>query len=488
MQYPLVESKMIKPLDILNERKKSISDCYNNIASQRNKWIEKNRYYYNYVKKILNFIVEPQSSVLQIKCETGYFLNAVNPKYGLGVDCSAKMVEIAKNNYPHLDFEVQDLENINTTQRFDYILLINALGDVVDIQKMLNRIKFIADSKTRIVIINYNHLWQPIINLAALLKLKMNQPTQNWLSLNDIDNLLHLTGFESVKKTNFILFHKYIPFFSNFLNNIIARLPIIQKLCFNHAIIARKNISRHNYSDFSVSVIIPCKNERGNVLNAVDRIPEMGKFTEIIFCDDRSDDGTAEEVLKVMGQYPNKNIKLICGPGINKARNVWAGFEKAHGDILMILDADLAVIPEELPYFFEAIVEGKGEFINGSRMIYPMQEDAMRSFNILGNKLFSLLFSYLLGQRIKDTLCGTKVLWRNDYYRIKNHIGCWGVEDLWGDYDLLFGATKLNLKIIDLPVHYFERIYGETKMKKVIYNGLRMLRIYLAALEKLKFV
>ena len=474
-------------IDILNDRKKYITDCYDNIAIERDRWIEKNKYYYNYVKKVLNFIVEPQSRVLQIKCETGYFLNAVNPKYGLGIDCSAKMIEIAKNNYPYLDFEVQDLECIDTTQKFDYILLINALGDVIDIQKLLGRIKSIANFQTRIVIVNYNYLWQPIINLATLLKLKMKQPVQNWLSLNDIDNLLFLAGFERIKKTNFILFHKYIPFFSYFFNDVVARFPIMQKLCFNHAIVARKNIRREDYSNYSVSVIIPCKNERGNILNAAQRVPEMGKGTEIIFCDDRSEDGTAEEVQKAISQYSTKNIKLVHGPGINKAKNVWTGFENAQGDILMVLDADLTVIPEELPYFFEAIVEGKGEFINGSRMIYPMQENAMKSFNVLGNKLFSLLFSYLLEQRIKDTLCGTKVLWRNDYHRIKNYIGYWGGEDAWGDYDLLFGATKLNLKIIDLPVHYFDRTYGETKMKKIIYNGLKMLRIYLVALKKLKF-
>ena len=154
----------------------------------------------------------------------------------------------------------------------------------------------------------------------------------------------------------------------------------------------------------------------------------------------------------------------------------------------MILDADLTVIPEELPLFFNAIVEGRGEFINGSRLVYPMNENSMKFFNVIGNKFFSLLFSYILDQKVKDTLCGTKVMWRKDYFRIKKFIGKWGTEDLWGDYDLLFGAAKINLKIIDLPIHYFDRVYGKTKMTKVIKNGVRMLKISIAALFKLKIV
>lgn len=473
---------------ILDERRKFITECYDKVASQRDKWIKKNSYYYKHIKRVLGFIIEPQSSVLQIKCETGYHLDAVNPKFGLGIDYSAKMVEVARSKYPHLNFEVQDLENIKTSKKFDYILLAHTLGDIIDVQKSLSNLKRATNSKTRVVIVGYNRLWQPILNLATFLKLKIKQPTQNWLSINDIENLLHLTGYEIVKRFHIILFPKYIPIISNFLNNIVARLPIAKTLCLNYVLVAKKITNRTNYSDYSVSVIVPCKNEKGNIENAVRRIPAMGKHTEIIFCDDKSEDGTAAEVLRVIQCYPDKDIKLFYGPGICKATNVWTGFEKAQGDILMILDADLTVIPEELPYFFKAIVEGKGEFINGSRLVYPLQGNAMKFFNVVGNKLFSLLFSYIMGQKIKDTLCGTKVLWREDYFRIKKYIGQWGIKDLWGDYDLLFGATKLSLKVIDLPVHYFDRTYGQTKMTNVVSNGLRMLKISLAALRRLRFV
>jgi glycosyltransferase involved in cell wall biosynthesis len=232
--------------------------------------------------------------------------------------------------------------------------------------------------------------------------------------------------------------------------------------------------------------VIPCKDERGNIEDAIRRIPELGKATEIIFCDDKSTDGTPDEVKRVQALYPLRNIRLVQGPGICKSKNVWTGFDVAAGDVLAILDADLTTMPEELLYFIDAITSGTGEFINGSRLVYPVPRAAMKSANMVGNKFFGLVFSYLLNQRVKDTLCGTKVLWRRDWERLKPFRDTWGIEDRWGDYELLFGASKLNLRIIDLPVHYQERIYGTTKMTKVFQNGLIMLKMCWHGFLKLK--
>ncbi len=184
--------------------------------------------------------------------------------------------------------------------------------------------------------------------------------------------------------------------------------------------------------------------------------------------------------------YPEKTIRLVSGPGICKSKNVWTGFEAATGDVLMILDADLTTMPEELPMFLSLLAGGGAEFVNGSRLIYPMPTSAMKGANMVGNKFFSVAFSYLLGQRVKDTLCGTKVIWRSDWERIKSYVGSWGTIDRWGDYDLLFGASKLNLRIVDLPVHYQERVYGTTKMTRVFRNGLVMLRMCFHGFVKLK--
>lgn len=474
--------------DLLRSRKEFIVRCYDAVAVERNSWILKNRYYYDYLKKILGFLIEPQSTVLQLKCETGYYLDAVSARYGIGLDASREMVRIAKQTYPKLDFEVQDLENIHVRQKFDYVLLVNALGDILDLQRLFHKLESACDANTRIIIINYNPIWQPLINLANLLKLKIRQPTQNWLTAHDIENLLYLSGYEVVKQFNILLCPLKIPFFSFLLNNFLARLPLIEKLCLDHVFVARRtNEPAKNENNQSVSVVVPCKNEKGNIEQIVQRMPVMGKWTEIIFCDDKSEDGTSEEILRMQREYPHKGIRLVHGPGICKSKNVWAGFEAAGGDILMIFDADLTVIPEELPYFYRALVARKAEFINGSRLVYALEEGAMPLSKMFGNKFLSTLFSYILDQKIKDTLCGTKVLWRRDFERLKKYIGTWGAEDQWGDYDLLFGATKLNLKILDLPVHYFERTYGATKMNNIFSSGARMLRISLTALKKLKF-
>ena len=316
--------------------------------------------------------------------------------------------------------------------------------------------------------------------------MKVPRTEQNWLSIADVRNLLRLTGFEALETHRIVLLPKYIPLLSGFLNRFCARLPFLSKLCMTQVVVARMLPPPVSPEELSVSVVIPCKNEKGNVEEAVRRIPGLAGRTEILFCDDQSTDGTAEEVLRVQAAYPDKNIRLEYGPGVCKSRNVWTGFNAATGDILMILDADLTTIPEELPYFIDVIASGQAEFVNGSRLVYPVPKGAMNGANMLGNKFFSVAFTYLLGQRVKDTLCGTKVLWRNDWERIKPFLGTWGTEDRWGDYELLFGAAKLNLKILDLPVHYQERIYGSTKMTKVFRNGLVMLKMCWHGFLKLK--
>jgi glycosyltransferase involved in cell wall biosynthesis len=295
-----------------------------------------------------------------------------------------------------------------------------------------------------------------------------------------------LAGFEALETHRIVLFPKYVPLVSTFLNRFCARLPLLNRLCMTQVVVARLLPPPLSKNDLSVSVIIPCKDEKGNVEAAVRRMPQLGRETEIIFCDDQSSDGTADQIMRVRASYPHKDIRLEKGPGICKSKNVWTGFDAATCDILMILDADLTTMPEQLAYFLEVIASGQAEFVNGSRLVYPVPKGAMNTANMLGNKFFSVAFTYLLGQRVKDTLCGTKVLWRSDWERIRPMLGSWGTEDRWGDYELLFGAAKLSLKILDLPVHYQERIYGSTKMTKVFHHGLIMLKMCWHGFLKLK--
>ncbi len=454
-------------------------------ASQREKWVRANRYYYGQVERTLRFLIEPQKRVLSVRCQTGFTLEAVAPSRGLGVEISEEMIAEAKQLRPQFEYVCADTEDIDLGEQFDYII-VNDVFDTVDLLSTLRRVRAHTQPDSRVLICNYNRLWQPILGLASKLGMRMPQLEPNWLSDDDLRNVAELAGLEFLRTYRTILFPKWLPFFSWFVNRCIARLPWLDRLCMIRVLVARPLPPERDKNEVSVSVIIPCKNEEGNIQSAVERVPDMGRWTELVFCDDKSDDGTVAEVQRMQREYPHKRIRLIKGPGICKADNVWTGFEDAAGDVLMILDADLTVMPEELPAFFNALVEGRGEFINGSRLVYPMKKLAMKHANYAGNKAFASLFSFILGQRIKDTLCGTKVFWRSDWKRIRPLIGTWGVKDRWGDFELLFCAARRNLRIVDLPIHYQERLQGVTKMKRVLGNGCNMLRMAIAAYLKLR--
>jgi hypothetical protein len=475
----------------LEGRRQQTRELLSSVAPVRERWMERNRYYYRKVRKLLSFLVEPHKKVLSIRCGLGHQLADVNAATGVGVEISEDMSELARLRHPEFQFEVgfpdapafrAVLEQYGT---FDYILF-NGIDDTVDVQAALMNLRKAADRHTRIIVLSYNHLWEPLYRLAEKLGLKVPTVDQNWLSHHDIVNFLELTGYEWLKTYRTILFPKYLPGLSELLNGFCAHLPGLNALCMLQVHVARRRPEPVDPNTLKVSVVIPCKDEQGNIEAAVVRIPKLGAQTEILFCDDQSTDGTADEVRRMQAAHPSRAIRLVPGPGICKSRNVWTGFEHATGDVLMILDADLTTMPEELPHFLELLASGRAEFANGSRLIYPMPTGAMKPANMVGNKLFSIAFSYLLGQRVKDTLCGTKVLWRSDWLRIKPFVDTWGTMDRWGDYDLLFGAAKLNLRILDLPVHYQERLYGSTKMTKVFQNGLIMLRMCFFGFIKLK--
>ncbi len=462
--------------DALNLVREARREHQQAIAGTRNNWIHSNRYFYERLKRVLRFIVEPRKRVLEVRCETGHLLASVMPSYGVGVEISDAMVEVARRQHPDLHFVKCDPETLELNETFDYILF-NHIFDTVDILRAFESIRRHCTAETQIVVINYNQLWEPMLRLASKVGLRSRFVEPNWVSENDIRGFLKLAGFRPVRKHRLLLFPKWLPLVSSVMNGFLARLPGLRRLCLMQVIVARPLTEPKREEDLAVSVVIPCRNEAGNIEHAVKRIPSMGRHTEILFCDDKSTDGTAEEVRRMQSLYPDKHIRLVEGPGKCKAENVWTGFRAADGDVLMILDADLAVMPEELPVFLRALATSRGDFVNGSRLVYPMQHLAMKFANIIGNKFFGLVFSFLLDQRIKDTLCGTKVLWRKDWIRMEPCLGTWGIQDHWGDYELLFGASKLHLEIVEVPVHYQERIHGVTKMTRVFANGLRMLRI-----------
>lgn len=455
-------------------------------APARDEWRKKNWYYHKDLLAFFRFVIPERASVLEVGCSTGDLLRNLKPSGGHGIDLSPEMIKLARARHPDLRFSVDDVESLSLNGKYDYIVMQDLLGELNDVWRAFRALRKVCNPRTRLIITSYNHLWQPLLRLAETLKMKAPQPQHNWLSLPDIENLLYLNHYEVVKKGRRFLVPFYIPLLSGLVNRYLAKLPLIKSLCLVQFVIAKPLPGEPEKKDYSVSVIVPTRNEAGNICRLVQETPDLGKGTELIFVDGNSDDGTVEKIREAIRQRPDRDMKLILqGGALGKADAVRKGFEPAKGDILMILDADLTVPPEDLHKFYLALAEGKGEFINGSRLVFPMEKEAMRTLNMIGNKVFSMIFTWTLGQRIKDTLCGTKVLFRTDYERIKAGRKYFGDFDPFGDFDLLFGASKLNLKLVEMPISYKERTYGDTKISR-FRHGLLLFRMAFIAFRKLK--
>lgn len=374
------------------------------------------------------------------------------------------------------------------------LAMLNMIGTIRDIQGYLSKLK--RKDTTKLLIVYYNHLWEPILKLASLFGLRKSTGEQNWLDDVDLINLCDLSGWEFISKGKRFLFPIYIPFISDFVNRWIANLPVINNLCLTTWVVVRPKANKP--IDYSVSIVVPARNEEGNIKRIVKSIPKFGKWQELIFVEGGSKDGTWSEIekelpptLKGSGEASNnsrtrdKVVRAYRQRGRGKGDAVRLGFSKAKGDILMILDADLTVDPSDLPKFYRVLADGLGEFANGSRLVYPMEKQAMRLLNKAGNKVFGWLFTYILGQRFKDTLCGTKVLFRKDYLKIAKSRKFFGNFDPFGDFDLIFGAVKNNLKVVEVPVRYRERIYGATNINR-FRHGWLLLKMTLFAYRKFR--
>lgn len=456
-------------------------------ASQADHWKRKNAYYHRIVERFLRFHVPPGMSVLEIGCGTGDLLDTLAPSRGTGLDISPKMVEIARSKHPDLTFVVGDAQDLPLSETFDYVILSDVIGYLEDVQRAFEELRKVCHSRTRVIITYFNYLWEPILRAGERLGMKRPQPYQNWLAIGDIQNLLSLSGFQTIRQGHKFLLPVHVPILSRLCNTILANLPLLRNLALLQFTIGRPAPVPRAEGELTCSVIIPARNEKGNIEAAVARLPDMGRHTEVIFVEGNSSDGTAEEIERVIGATPGKDITLVRqGSGKGKGDAVRKGFAAASEEVLMILDADLTVPPEELPKFFRALASGRGEFINGSRLVYPMEKQAMRLLNTFGNKFFSIAFTYLLEQRFKDTLCGTKALFREDYERIAAGRTYFGDFDPFGDFDLIFGAAKLNLKIVEIPIRYRERLYGATQISR-FRHGWLLLKMCTFALRRIKF-
>lgn len=457
-------------------------DHWDSIARKRDTQTGMGLWYHDRLEEIYCFLVSPNSRVLEIGCGDGNLLSALKPSRGLGVDFSPEMIRRANERHPELEFihaDAHDLSPIKET--FDVIILSDLVNDLWDVQRVLEQLQPLSTERTRIILNFYSRLWQLPLNIARRLNLATSTLYQNWLTREDMNGLLLLAGFESIRITQEILWP--LPL-GGVANRFLVRFWPFNLLALSNLIIAR--MIPKQVKEPSVSVIVPARNESGNIKAIFERTPQMGRETELIFVEGHSKDDTLKAIQREIASHPSTPSLLFQQTGIGKADAVRLGFSKAKGDVLMILDADLTVPPEDLPRFYDALVTGKGEFINGVRLVYPMEKEAMQTLNFLGNKFFSLAFSWMLGQPIKDTLCGTKVLWKKDYERIAANRSYFGDFDPFGDYDLIFGAAKLNLKIIDLPIRYRERTYGSTNISRW-KHGLLLMRMVAFAARRIKF-
>jgi hypothetical protein len=345
-------------------------------------------------------------------------------------------------------------------------------------------IGFLENAKKKadtLVLFTHSTVWRPFTGLARLFGLSKQPPFSNWANPKDIESVLKLTGWTLVHNECAIL----VPFRLLGLGDTVNRwvAPLLPFLCMTRFYVCR-NIQLQRA--VLCSIIVPCRNEAGHIGQIIPRTPVFGEI-EWIFVEGHSKDDTWDRIKELPASHPSSRIRMIQQTGRGKGNAVREGLALATGDMVFILDSDLSTPPEELPLFYKAMVEGKCDFANGNRLYYPMQAKAMRFLNQIANWFFGISFSWLLGTPVKDTLCGTKVMWRKDFEAAVALRPYLESIDPFGDFDMLFGANLLHLRILDVPVHYCDRQYGATNISRW-RHGMMLLRMMWLAARKIRFV
>ena len=487
--------------------KDRVRDHYDGLASLRDTWYRRNYYYHDYVEQSLKALIPEGSTVLELGCGTGNLLAALKPSRGLGLDFSSEILSVARRNHPHLTFENGDAETFelpNTT--FDFVVASDLVGELEDIAAMLDRVREVSHAETQLILTFHNPALEEALRVAQRAGWAMRPGRQNWVGRLTMTNLLELADYRVERIKHGLLVPKQVPVIAPIANRYLSGRRAFSYIDLVNIIVTRPIMPRPQPEALSVTVLIPCRNEIDNIEPAVERMPEMGSHTEILFVDGSSTDGTKERIEEVIERYRGtRDIRLLLqvpeadysrpkddpnAPTVmlklGKGDAVRKGFDVATGDVLMILDADLTVPPEDLPRFLDPLAKRKAGFVNGTRLVYPMEDQAMKFVNYLGNWFFSVLFTWLLEQPIRDTLCGTKALRKDDYQRIKAGRAHFGEFDPFGDFDLLFGAARCGLRIIEVPVRYRRRTAGVSKVR-VSQHGWLLMGMSFIGLRRLKF-
>ena len=461
-----------------------LADFYTYIAHRRAKWRERNGYYHAEIARLLRGRIEPGQRVLEVGCGLGDTLAAMEPSRGVGVDLSPEMTRRARERHEGLEFVTADAHQLDLGEQFDVAILNDTIMDLEDIQIALAAVRGHMAPGGRILLTHYNYLWEPALKIAEDLGLRQPHRLQNWITRGDVANLLDLADFRVSKTGSALLWPKRWPG-AGLLNRFLA--PLLPRLCLVHWTEAVP-VEPAEVKPLKCSVVVPCRDEAGNIRPIVDRLPELGAGTELIFVDGASTDGTSEviqaEIERTKGTHDIKYVKQ--DPDLGKGDAVRKGFAVATGDIHIILDADMTVPPEDLPKFVRVMATGKARFVNGTRLVYQLEDQSMRFLNLLGNKFFSLAFTWLLGRRVRDTLCGTKVWFAEDWPRLLEARQVFGEFDPFGDFDLLFGASWLDLPLVEVPVRYRRRTFGQSKIH-TFSHGLLLFRMTWQGFKLLKW-
>ena len=481
---------MTRPEPASSFTAQSLRRHFDYVAGHDDKVRHRQRDFHAQLREQFRQHIPPDSRVLEVGCGAGDLLAGLNPVRGLGLDFSPAMIAKARARHGEnnaLEFREADIQAEPVTEQFDHIVLDYLTGYLTDIQGALQQLNSAAHERTRLHLTSLNTPWRWPLRLAEKLGAVMPQPPSSWLSHDDLINLLELAGWEVVTFERIQLFPFEWPLLSALCNRVAVRLPLLRHFGLTIWITARPRRPLPVTGPVSCSVIVPVRNESGNLRAALERIPTLGRRTEVVFVEGHSRDDTWEVLQREVAAYRGPHlVQFLRQPGKGKWDAVRAGFAVARGEVLVIQDGDLTAPPEELPKFYAALESGAAEFINGSRLVYPMEQGAMRFLNFLGNKFFAFALTYVLGQHVKDSLCGTKMLLRSDYERLLHRIKVLGDFDPFGDFNLLFGSALLDLRIRDLPVRYRDRTYGTTNISRFSHGWL-LLRMTWFALWRIKF-
>jgi hypothetical protein len=370
----------------------------------------------------------------------------------------------------------------------DVILFNGNFNHSTDIQSLLETVRPHVGRRGRIVVALYNSYFAWLFRLADRFGLRQGPPIVTFITQADLDQLSRLAGFELVRLRPVAYLPWHFFGLGSLLNVAMPAVPGLRWLSLVTVAVLRPVITAERERP-SLSIVIPARNERGNIEDALRRMPSFGALTEIIFVEGHSSDGTWEEIQRVTSEWDGRaglRVRALQQVGKGKADAVRLGFSKATGEVLTILDADLTMPPEKLTRFFDAYCQGAADFVNGTRLVYPMEGEAMRFLNRLGNVFFAKLLSFVLDVRLGDSLCGTKLVSRRDYERFVRWRNDFGDFDPFGDFELLFPAAVLGTGIIDIPVYYRARTYGSTNIRR-FRDGAILFRMSMTGLLRIKF-